>query len=101
MTLQRPSLARPRVEVTHGYLPRPSASSKLELPLGRLLESEVGKRVVMATWPAQGHPDQPATPRVTPRARPDPGRARPEPYLAFGDPEAHVGLHAGGSAVAP
>lgn len=54
-----------------------------------------------ATRPAQGHPSQPATPRVAPRARPAPSRVGPEPYLAFGDPEAHVGFHAGGSAAAP
>lgn len=54
------------------------------------------------TWPVQGHPGQPATLGVAPLALPTaPSRAGREPYLAFGDPEAHVGLHAGGSATAP
>lgn len=54
------------------------------------------------TWPVQGHPGQPATLGIAPLALPTaPSRAGREPYLAFGDPEAHVGLHAGGSATAP
>lgn len=103
MTLWRPSLARPGVEVTHGLQPWPSASGKHGCSLGLLPGSEVGRWMVRPRGlKVQGHPGQLATLGVAPLALPTASsRAGREPYLAFGDPEAHVGLHAGGSATAP
>ena len=93
-----PSLAKSAAEATHANRRGRRHPASLAFPSfpPRGLRREGGccdhVACPRSRWPA-------ATPGRA--ALPAPSCAGPGPYLAFGDPEAHVGLHAGGGAAAP